>query len=179
MKRYFFPILMFLFFASPLFSQNPGLPVDETTELITYQDVINETGTKEVLYNRCIEWVNTQYKNPQEATKVRDPEDGKIIIHHGIRMVDIQTDGSVVNSNTVVNYVLRLEFREGRYRYTFTDFTMKASSRYPLERWLNQLDPSYLPVYADYLLQVDKEVNEIIKGLKKGMKEKVIKEDVW
>ncbi len=179
MKRVFVSCVIIFAFIQFSFSQTPNIPVDEDTGLITWKDVVNENGSKQILYNRCIEWINSQYKNPQEATKVRDPEDGKIVIQHRIRMVDIMGDGSEQNSNTVVAYVLRIEFKENRYRYTFTDFTMVASSKYPLERWLNTNDPSYSPTYALYLVQVEKTVKDIIASMKQGMKEKVIKEDTW
>lgn len=179
MKRFASLFLIILFMNVFSFAQISVIPVNEDTGLITWQDVVSETGSKDALYKRCIEWINSQYKNPQEATKVRDPEDGRIVVQHRIRMVDVQPDGSEINSNTVVSYVLRLEFRENRYRYTFTEFNMQASSKYPLERWLNKQDPSYMPVYEVYLGQVEKAVHDIIKSMKEGMKEKVVKEDIW
>lgn len=179
MKRIFFSVFVLFSLIPFSFSQTPSIPVDEETGLITWQEVVSEAGSKDALYNRCIEWINSQYKNAQEVTKVRDPEDGKITIQHRIRMVDILEDGSEQNSSTVVAYVLRIEFKENRYRYTFTDFTMVASSKFPLERWLNPNDPSYIPKYEGYLVQVDKAVHDIIRSLKQGMKEKVVKEDIW
>ncbi len=160
-------------------AQKADIPIDKDSGLITWKEVVNESGTKDALYKRCIEWVNSYYKNPQEATKVRKPEDGYIVINHAIRMVDKQEDGTTINSNTVVNYILRLEFKENRYRYIFTDFTMKALSKFPLERWLDKKDPSYNPKFEDYLLQVSEEINAVIASLKDGMKYKPVKEDIW
>ncbi len=179
MKKCFSLIVFVLFMNTYVFSQMLNIPVNEDSGLITWQEVVKENGSKDALYNRCIEWVNSEYKNPQQVTKVRDPEDGRIMLQHRIRMVDVQPDGSEINSNTVVSYILRLEFKENRYRYTFTEFTMLESSKYPLERWLNPEDPSYLPVYELYLVQVDKAIHDVVKSLKEGMKEKVIKEDIW
>jgi hypothetical protein len=179
MKQAFFSSFILLFIFSFSFSQTLSIPVDEDTGLITWKEVVSESGSKDALYKRCIEWINSQYKNAQEVTRVRDPEDGKITIQHRIRMVDVLQDGAEQNANTVVAYVLRIEFKENRYRYTFTDFTMVASSKFPLERWLNPNDPSYMPKYEGYLVQVDKAVHDIIRSLKQGMKEKVVKEDIW
>jgi len=179
MKHAIFLLMFMITFTGSVSTQNSNIPVDEDTGLITWQGVIQETGSPLILYNRCIEWINSVYKNSQEATKVRDPEGGRIVIHHRFRMIDVQPDGSEINSNTIVNYVLRLEFRDNRYRYTFTEFTMKALSKYPLERWLDPTDPSYLPAYAGYLLQVQQSVEELIESLKEGMKEKTIKVDEW
>jgi hypothetical protein len=161
------------------FSQKANVPVNEDTGLITWQAVVEQNGEPITLYNRCIEWINSQYKNSQEVTKVRKPEEGLIVINHGIRLYDTLDDGNIVASNTVVNYVLRLEFKENRYRYTFTDFTMKAMSRYPLERWLDEKDATYSLKWNGYLVQVDAEVSRLIKSLKEGMIEKVVKPDEW
>lgn len=179
MKQIILVLLLMALFTGAVSSQNTNIPVDENTGLITWQDVIQENGSPLVLYNRCIEWINSLYKNPQEVTKVRDPEGGRIVIHHSFRMVDVQPDGSEINSNTIVNYLLRLEFRENRYRYTFTEFTMKALSKYPLERWLDTNDPSYFPVYEQYLVQVQQSVEKIVESMREGMKEKIIVEDEW
>lgn len=168
-----------LSFAINVISQNFNIPVDEDTNLITWQEVLNEKGTKDELYVRAIEWINANYKNSQEVTRVRDKVNGRIVINHRIRMNDIDATGNSIASNTIVNYVLRLEFREDRMRYTFTEFTMKATSRYPLERWLNKEDPTYQPQYEKYLDQVAEEVEKLIESLYEGMKPKVIKEDIW
>jgi hypothetical protein len=179
MKKLMLFVMTIVLSASLVFSQKANIPIDEDTGLITWQEVVNESGDKDVLYKRCIEWINSQYKNSQEVTKVRDPEGGRIVVHHRILMVDTNEDGTKINSNTTVSYVLRLEFREERFRYTFTEFTMKATSKFPLERWLNPQDPSYLPKYEGYLVQVEKAILEIIESMKNGMKAKVVKEDNW
>ncbi len=175
-----FTITLFLtIFGFFLYSQKAKVPINDDTGLITWQAVVEQKGDPLSLYNRCIEWINSQYKNSQEATKVRKPEEGLIVINHGIRLYDTLDDGAIVLSNTVVNYVLRLEFKENRYRYTFTDFTMKAMSRYPLERWLDENDPTWSPKWNGYLIQVNAEVSRLIKSLKEGMKEKAVKPDEW
>ena len=48
------------------------MPVDPDTKLITYKEVVTVTGTPAELFNRAIEWINKQYKNPADATKVRE-----------------------------------------------------------------------------------------------------------
>ena len=178
MKHLMF-ISLLVFFIPQVYSQQHTVPIDETTKLITWKDVVQQNGTKEVLYNRAIEWINSYYSNPQGITKIRDVDNGKILINHAIRLNDTLKSGEVVPSQTTVNYVFNLEFRENRYRYTFSDFTMKANSKFPLERWLDTTHQSYQPAWAGYLLQIDKTINETISSLKEGMKEKVVKEDNW
>lgn len=155
------------------------VPIDPETKLITYQEVVTEEGNKDTLYNRAIEWINSYFKNPNDVTRIRDKENGKIMGVYRIRMMDIDAEGLPVNSNVIVEYTFRIELKEGRYRYTVTEFTMKAASKYPLERWLDKTDPTYLPVYEGYLSQVDQNIKEMIVSMKKGMIKKVVKDDNW
>ena len=155
------------------------VPVDEDTKLITYQEVVEMEGIKDTLYNRATHWVNMHYENPQSVLITRDVNTGKLVGKHRIRMVDTDEDGNVINSNTIVNYKFTIECKEGRYRYTFDSFTMKAQSKFPIERWLDKEDPMYTPVWEEYLAQVDRNILEIIESLKEAMKPVVVKNDDW
>ncbi|PLW93086.1 MAG: hypothetical protein C0592_07410 [Marinilabiliales bacterium] len=155
------------------------VPVDEDTKLITYQEVVEMDGIKDTLYNRATKWVNRHYKNPQSVLITRDVNGGKLVGKHRIRMVDTDADGNVLNSNTLVNYKFTIECKDGRFRYTFDSFTMKAVSRFPLERWLDKEDPMYTPKWEEYLAQVDREIREIIEELKEAMKPVIVKDDDW
>ncbi|MBN2728895.1 MAG: DUF4468 domain-containing protein [Bacteroidales bacterium] len=155
------------------------VPVDSDTKLITYQDVVDEAGIKDTLYNRGITWVNTYFKNPANVFRTRDPEKGEFSGRHRIRMVDTDEEGVEMNSNTIVDFAFKIECKENRYRYTIDDFTMKAQSKYPLERWLDKEDPTYLTKYDDYLSQVNTHVLGLIADIKEGMKKKEVLEDNW
>ena len=39
----------------------PDLPIDERTNLVTYQDVVKQEGTPKVLYDRAMEWAKKYY----------------------------------------------------------------------------------------------------------------------
>ena len=51
----------------------PYLPIDERTNLVTYQDVVKQEGTPKVLYDRAMNWVKKYYKNTAEVIKSTDP----------------------------------------------------------------------------------------------------------
>jgi|WetSurMetagenome_2_1015567.scaffolds.fasta_scaffold187270_2 hypothetical protein len=155
------------------------IPVDEDTKQVTYKEVITQEGTAAKMYNQGIEWVNSFYPNPSDVTRVRDPDNGKIEIRHRILVFNLDKDGNKTTQANIVEYVMILEFKEGRYRYTITDFNVKKTSKFPMERWMDKTDPEYVPVCDIYLKQVDEEVLKIIKSLKEGMKPKVIKPDNW
>lgn len=153
-------------------------PVDKDTQLITYQEVVQQAGTADELYIRCVEWINTQYKNPADVCRVRNRESGVIEINHRLEILnDAEGDKLIAG---IVNYVLKLEFKPGRYRYTISDMTLKQSSRFPIEKWMDKNDSMYSPLWDKYLEQVNVQVNELINSLKVGMQPPVIKvEEKW
>ncbi|HOW31515.1 MAG TPA: DUF4468 domain-containing protein [Bacteroidales bacterium] len=156
----------------------PQLPLDPDTKLITYKEVVTQTGTKEQLFNRAVEWLPKQYVNPVDATKVRNPETGLIEVRHRFD-VSYEAKG-VPRTSCSIDYTMRLEFKDGRYRYTISDFLIHDVSRAPVERWLDKTDKSYNPSWDAYLTELDQDVKALIESLKKGMMpppEK--KEDIW
>ncbi len=173
-KTLIFAVLAFIFIGL-----QAQVPVNEDTKLIIYQEVVKEDAVQDTLYYRAIGWINKQYKNPQRVMRVNDTESGKIVGRHRIRMTDTDEDGNVLNSNTIVEYRFTIECKKGRYRYTFDDFTMKATSKYPLERWLDKEDPTYTPKWDEYIAQVDLKIRELIKSLKEGMLQPIIIDDSW
>lgn len=150
-------------------AQNPSvkLPVDPETKLITYKEVVTVAGTPAELFNRAIEWINKQYKNPADATKVRDQASGVIEIVHRIEISKIEKGATLVAGR--VDYSMKLEMKDGRFRYTITNFNMRDMSRQPLERYMDKQDKSYIPAWDDYIKQVDDFTQKMIESLKHGM----------
>lgn len=175
MKKLFVLTVLSMLFISV----NAQIPVDSDSKLIIYQEVVDQDGIKDTLYNRAIVWVNSYFKNPQGVTSIRDAENGKIVGKHRIRMVDTDEDGNILNSNTIVPFHFKIEAKENRYRYTIYDFTMKTTSKFPLERWLDKEDAMYTPKWEIYLNQVDTHIRELIKDLAEGMKKVKVKDDNW
>jgi len=161
-------------------AQDPSvsLPVDEDTKLITYREVVQQEGTKLELFNRAIEWINKEYKNPADVTKVRNPETGLIELIHRIELT--YEEKGVSRSGGIVDYTLKLELKDGRYRYTFTNFNLKQASRVPIERWLDKSDKAYTPAWDLFLSQVDEHTRKVTESLKKGMQPPAAKKaDDW
>lgn len=156
----------------------PSVPVDPDTKLITYKEVVTVPGHPGELFNRAISWINTQYKNPAEATKVRDQASGVIDIIHRIELT--RDDKGVARPAGIVDYAMKLEMKEGRYRYTITNFNYKDISRKPIEYWLDKKDKAYNPEFDNYLKQVDDFMRKLIESLKAGMQPPAPKkEDAW
>lgn len=151
------------------------VPVDEETKMIVYQEVVEVEGSKKDLFIRCIDWVNNFYKNPVSVTKVRNFESGKIKGSHQFRITD-EEDGYTRNAGTVM-YSFLIELKDGRYRYTITDFVEKKVSRFPAENWLDNSHPDYNPQWVNYLKQMNSYTENLISELKEKMQPEVKEED--
>jgi hypothetical protein len=156
----------------------PELPVDPETKLITYKEVVTVPGTPSELFNRAIEWINKQYKNPTDATKVRNPATGVIEIIHRFELT--KDEKGMTRPAGIVDYTMKLEMKDGRYRYTISNFNSKDVSRQPLERWMDKKDKAYIPAWDDCLKQVDDATRKLIESLKLGMQPPAPKKpDEW
>jgi hypothetical protein len=152
------------------------VPVDETTGQIIYQEVVMEEGTPNDLFNRAIGWINETYKNPTSVTTVRDPVSGKIEGNHRFKIYKDLDEAVDMEWGTIL-YSFKLEFKEGRYRYSFYDFLLKATSNYPLERWLDPADPDYNETCPAKLQKVHQAMKSLIESLKLKMEPIVTKEE--
>ena len=172
---------LIIYSSSNVFSQtdtSKTVPIDPDTKKITYKEVVQQVGEPGKFYNQAISWINSKYKNPEDATRVRDAANNKIEIRHRIKVYNIDKDGNKTEA-AVVSYTMILEFKKDKYRYTITDYNVDRTSKFPLERWTNKNDPQYTPLCDSYISQINEATIEIIKSLKEGMKIKEIKQDNW
>jgi hypothetical protein len=156
----------------------PKLPIDPDTKTIMYREVVTQEGTKDVLFDRGMTWLREYYPNPSSVANVMDKPNGKIEGIGRLRVYYFDED-STRRDGPMITYMIKMEFKENKYRYTLNDFNLKAASRFPLERWLNKKDPQYSPNCDLYLYQVDTIMQRLTRTLKEGMKPKVIKKDEW
>ena len=108
-------------------AQAPKFNINETTKLITYSEVVQTTGVPVELFNRCIEnFINKFYANPTGATSVRDKETGLIECKHQFKIYNVDKEGKLdMNKSAyVVAYVLTINFKDGRYKYTIDKFIL-------------------------------------------------------
>lgn len=156
----------------------PDLPIDERTNLVTYQDVVNEKGTPSVLYERALAWVKKYYKNTSEVIKSQDPEKATLDLRSTVRIFSKQKDGTMLPKN-VVYYNFKIQCREDRYRYTITNFNERAASAAPIENWFKTDSPYWSPSQYEWLQQIDDQVKELIHALEEGMLPPEVFEDEW
>ncbi len=156
----------------------PDMPIDEETQLITYQEVIQENGTAKELYDRALKWAKSFYHNPSEVIRSQDDANFVIKMRCSVRIYSHQKDGSKLTKN-VVYYNFTLQCREGRYRYTITDFNEKAAAACPIEKWMNPEDTKWDPECYLNLQEVDEQIQALLSSLVDGMQPTAAKEDEW
>jgi len=156
----------------------PYLPIDERTNLVTYQDVVKQEGTPQVLYDRAMAWAKKYYKNTAEVIKSADPEKGVINMRSSVRIFYKDKEGTMRFKN-IVYYNFKLECRDNRYRYTITDFKEKATGSAPIEVWFNTSSSGWTPSMYGYLTQIDEEMQKLIASLEEGMQPAEEVTDDW
>lgn len=178
MRKLIIALVILLYPAAGLIAQTANMPVDQDSKMIKYQEVVPEPGSADVLYDRGAGWISNFYKSPTSVLRIQDKANGKIEGTGRVAIYYKDEKGNKLEGGVVV-YDIKMEFKPDKYRYTLTNFNLKATSRAPLEKWLNKNDPAYNPKWDSYLYQVDTTMLGLIKSMKAGMKPKQIKKDEW
>jgi hypothetical protein len=185
MKQKAYLVALAMMFATTIASaqkdkepQPPTLPIDSTTKLITYRGVVTQQGTQTELFQRALDWITKYYKNTAEVIKSSDNATGVIECTSKLKIHIAAKDGTPTVAG-IVNYNFTIEAKEGRYRYTFTRFSLKDAAYNPIEKWFNNKLPTWYPERFDHLKEVDAEMTKVITSLKEEMKPKVVKQDNW
>lgn len=183
LNKYFGFLILVLTFSFNCMAQKneaieaPSFPLNDDNTLITYKKVVDEKGTKDELYERGLAWFKKFYKNPTDVIREKDKENYKI---KGIARFETSVQEKDLKTiKKTIEYTITLEFKDGRYRYTISNFNIKSLSYFPLERWLNKKDAQYSTGNNPYLVQVDDYVIKLLDSLEKEMQEKEKKSDNW
>lgn len=165
--------------SSALFAQTSGIPVDPDSKKILYRGVVDQEGTAFYLYDKAIEWFGSYYPNPQAVYTVQDKVNGKVEGVARLKVYYKDEKSGVRMEGPMLQYLIKIEFKENKYRYTVTDFRLRNASGQALEKWFNKSDPSYTPAWDSYLYQVDTTMIRLQSTLKEKMKPTVVKKDEW
>jgi hypothetical protein len=144
MKRLMLFLLMtpLSMFAQKNKDQELTVPIDSSTNLVTYQGVVKVDGvSKDDLYTRSREWFAKTFVSAQDVLQMDDRQSGKII-----------GKGSSYGFYTVLmtpvtyylKYTVSVTVKDGRYRYEISSFSMDAVSTssvtggsFPVEGYLS------------------------------------------
>lgn len=175
--------LVLILWAIPLIArpqlQSYNLPVDQDSKKIMFREVVDEAGSPAYLYDKAIEWFGYYYPNAQSVFTVQSKENGKIEGLGRMKIYYKDEASGVRRDGGLIQYQIKIELKDNRYRYTLTDFNLKGASRNPIEKWMNKSDPAYNTNWDSFLYQVDTTMQRLISTLKVKMKPTVVKKDEW
>lgn len=173
MLKLYIYIILFLGFNN--LTAQIDYPIDESTKLITYTEVVQENGTITELHQNIHQWAFSFYKNPYNVVKEDSPN--KLLMRPRFKIMNPSDKKGVKTMAGIVIYTLEIYIKEGRYKYKLSNIQWKRTSKYPIERWLDKSAPSYSKKYDFYLKQVDAEAKKVIASFKEGIKQKKKKEE--
>ena len=177
-------LLIGLFSVSASFSQTtkvaPKLPIDSQSKLINYTKVVEVSGTKSELFTKGIAWCNTFYKNPADVIREKSAEEGTILCKGRFKIQNPPNKDGLATDAGVIQYTLKLFFKDGKYKYEMTEFNWKMQSYYAAEKWMDTTSAQYKPEFDYFLEQLNVNALDILKDLDKGMKvSAAVKKDDW
>jgi hypothetical protein len=133
----------------------PQLPMDNTNK-ITYEEVINVPGkSADEIYKKIVNWFQTYYKNPGEVIRESDSLKRSVTGKPRFRIQNPPDKEGTKSDAGLVQYTITIAAKDGRFKYTLTDFNWKGNSYYACEKWYDTALPSHTPAMNDYLLQTD------------------------
>jgi hypothetical protein len=118
----------------------PFLPSDSLTQRIKFEGVVAVPGASAAeLQARAREWVALTFQDAHQVTQLDDVVRGALIVRGYTTMwVSTSTNPNRGNRQTLF-FTLRLNFREGRYRFEMRDL---GQSLFPLYSYRGDSEPA-------------------------------------
>lgn len=165
--------------------------ISYSQEPISYTEVVNVDSTLSAneLYSRARSWFAETYRSAQDVIQMDDKENAKIIGKSNFKYDRINDKAS-----GWVSYTITIEARNGRYKYTITNFIHESSTGnlysfglitddaqcpYPkvggavLQSWRNK-------IWDDIKSKIKVQTPSVIKSLKSSMNQPALSnKDNW
>lgn len=139
MKALLFLYALILPFAN--YCQNPILPLDNETGKIAYSDIIKfDSFAKDDIFIKANEWFVNVFNSADNVIQLNSKEDGVII---GKGFSKLTSKPSAVYVTSKLYYTIKIEVKEGRYKYSIYDIYYLA---YP-----DVYNPSPSPLTSEFL----------------------------
>jgi len=176
----FFVLLNGFAFSQKEEYQEPQLPIDKDTKLITYTKVVEVTANKDSLYNKGQIWFRKFYKNPTGVIREQDAASGKILGKHQIKILNAADKNGVQTMKGIVQYTITTQFKDNKARIVISEINLKSTSYTPIENWLNKTAKDFTPKNYFYFEQINSKMNKIIENFESFIKEQTkVKKDEW
>lgn len=130
----------------------PNFPVDTNLSKISFSEVVEVPGvSKDKIYYRAKDWFTRQFNIAQAFVSMADKERGKLIGHATI----FRPMTGLFNFPYSINCNIYITVKEGKYKYTITDFTLVSGldeDKLPIYKSANDFinDPKHVPGKDDY-----------------------------
>jgi len=172
-------VFSMLIISTNLFSQDTyGLPIDEATGKIHYQEVVKMDGTQTELFHRAQKWLHTFFRNASSVIKRLDEENGVIEGRRQFKVTTKDKKGREQAAGTI-KYTFKIEVKDGKYRIRLYDFKQATNSAKNLESWFEDSDPKAKAKHEQIFKQLDADAKKLMASLKKGMRPTEIKTEDW
>jgi hypothetical protein len=113
-------VVIILFSISDLFAQ---IPKDSISGQYAYQGLVKvDSATKQQLYTNAKNWILKTLKSVDNMVELDDKE-FNAITGSGTILLDKQNSGPYSYQNGKLNFKLLVQFKDGRLKYTFQNFT--------------------------------------------------------
>jgi hypothetical protein len=163
-------------------------PYDSLREIIYYEGVIEDedcqTCASDSLYWRARKFLTTRYGGKENMKKfiVEDKKAERLTLKVQVPMMVRYGEYGKAEAG-ILEYKVTIRFKDNRYKYQFGNFVhieapggvAKDASRTYHEYYM-KLKRGYQTT-DKYLLAADREVKEIVEGLKKSLREPYVPED--
>jgi Domain of unknown function (DUF4468) with TBP-like fold len=91
------------------------LPIDSSTQLVTYGGAVSANNTAEILFNRALEWLDTAFRYSGAALWTADLGTGKIICKESV------LDTLPQYAYATLTFTVSIKVENGGYKYKFTN----------------------------------------------------------
>ena len=174
-----FAVTLIVLISSKVYSQDTyGMPTDELTGKIHYQEVVKMAGTKDELFIRAQKWLHKFFRNASSVIKRLDQENGLI---EGRRQFNVITKDKKGREKPagIIKYTFKIEVKEGKYRVRLFDFKQAGSGGKAVEAWFDDKDEKQKEIHAQIFKQIDDDAKKLLASLKKAMRPTEIKTEEW
>jgi hypothetical protein len=145
-----------------------GMPYNTEKKAFIIEEVVTLDGvSKAEIYKRANDWITEYFTSGQKKIYERDADQNFIKLKN--RLAVWRQDKKERVNDGVIEYHIDLNFKDGKYKYTFSNFRMAADANsQPIEKWM---DPNYgkTEVAKAKYANLNSLIQESIDNLKKYM----------
>jgi hypothetical protein len=187
MKKIFFLTAWLLVVSLGLYAQSasePTLPVDTETRKVTYTGVVPvKDANQSELYTRAKLWLFQTY-DEVKVIKVDEKDAGLLIIRAYTDIPVRLSQMATIPTKQEVGYTLMLNFKDGRYKYTITNYQLISGelSGSLEQEIINQLGkPKNKGEYAakEYTASIEAFAKVVIQSLDATLQKPVTGNNEW